>query len=215
MKYYAVRKGLVPGIYATWNECKANTNGYPGAEFKAFTSRKEAEEFIGLTEKTEGFALEPRITDTLTVSNNVPADPDTAVAYVDGSFDTISFRYSYGCYILYNGETYTLNGAGTDNSQEMVGMRNVAGEITGAMTAMRWCMEHDIKKVIIVHDYIGISAWADGSWEAKKENTRCYKTFCQNMRAKGLQISFRKVKGHTGDPGNEMADKLAKEALGL
>ena len=30
-KYYAVRKGRIPGIYRTWSECQKQVTGYPGA----------------------------------------------------------------------------------------------------------------------------------------------------------------------------------------
>lgn len=225
MKYYAVRRGRIPGVYMTWAECKANTDGYSGAEFKAFSNPDDAKAYVGgvIANITDEACL--NVKEFSACSNDSKTDlggmcdpdmdPDTAIAYVDGSFDVHSFRYSYGCFILCNGKTYTLNGVGTDNTPEMVNMRNVAGEITGAMTAMRWCMENGIKKVTIIHDYMGIAAWADGSWDAKKEATRCYKHFCQSMRAKGLQVVFCKVKGHSGDLGNEMADKLAKQVLGL
>lgn len=45
-KYYAVRHGRKPGIYATWAECKAQVDGFTGARYKSFLNKKEAEEFI-------------------------------------------------------------------------------------------------------------------------------------------------------------------------
>ena len=42
-KYYAVRVGKVPGIYLTWDDCKAMVDGYPGAKYKSFGSIAEAE----------------------------------------------------------------------------------------------------------------------------------------------------------------------------
>lgn len=30
-KYYAVRAGMRPGVYLTWDECQAQTTGYKGA----------------------------------------------------------------------------------------------------------------------------------------------------------------------------------------
>lgn len=49
-KIYAVKKGLVPGIYNSWDECKAQVNGYSGAEYKSFKINQisEAIEYIGL-----------------------------------------------------------------------------------------------------------------------------------------------------------------------
>ncbi|HZW69160.1 MAG TPA: ribonuclease H family protein [Pseudogracilibacillus sp.] len=43
-KYYVVWKGRNTGIYNSWNECKAETEGFPGALFKSFPTLKEAEE---------------------------------------------------------------------------------------------------------------------------------------------------------------------------
>lgn len=45
-KYYAVKKGKVPGIYFNWNDCKAMVDGYPGAVYKSFKAIEEAEKFI-------------------------------------------------------------------------------------------------------------------------------------------------------------------------
>ena len=35
-KYYAVKVGKTPGIYQTWDECKANVDGFSGALYKSF-----------------------------------------------------------------------------------------------------------------------------------------------------------------------------------
>jgi ribonuclease HI len=42
-KYYVVWEGSKPGIYDTWSECQAQTNGYPQAKFKAYQSEAEAQ----------------------------------------------------------------------------------------------------------------------------------------------------------------------------
>lgn len=45
-KYYAVKKGKVPGIYFNWNDCKAMVDGYQGAVYKSLKTIEEAEKFI-------------------------------------------------------------------------------------------------------------------------------------------------------------------------
>lgn len=45
--YYAVQSGRKPGVYNTWEECQANTNGYQGAKFKKFATKEEASAFSG------------------------------------------------------------------------------------------------------------------------------------------------------------------------
>ena len=41
-KYYVVWKGRNPGVYDSWEECKAQTDGFPGATFKSFKTLFEA-----------------------------------------------------------------------------------------------------------------------------------------------------------------------------
>lgn len=43
-KYYVVWKGLNPGIYDNWAECKMQVDGQDGAKYKSFESREEATE---------------------------------------------------------------------------------------------------------------------------------------------------------------------------
>ncbi len=42
-KYYVVWKGRQTGIFATWDECAAQVQGFAGGEYKSFESRDEAE----------------------------------------------------------------------------------------------------------------------------------------------------------------------------
>ncbi|OWR29576.1 ribonuclease H [Saccharibacillus sp. O23] len=42
-KFYVVWAGKQPGIYSTWADCKAQVDGFPGARYKSFESRSEAE----------------------------------------------------------------------------------------------------------------------------------------------------------------------------
>ena len=46
-KYYVVREGRCPGIYLTWPECKAQVEGYSGAEHKSFKLWQDAEDYLG------------------------------------------------------------------------------------------------------------------------------------------------------------------------
>jgi ribonuclease HI len=44
--YYAVAVGLKPGIYNTWNECKANIENVKNAVYKKFDNQNDAQLFI-------------------------------------------------------------------------------------------------------------------------------------------------------------------------
>ena len=83
-KYYAVKKGKTPGIYLTWNDCKAQTDGYSGAIYKSFQSAEETENFVRGTAAAAGGNGAENGEET------VQPDEDTAVAYVDGSYNVAS-----------------------------------------------------------------------------------------------------------------------------
>lgn len=44
--WYAVRRGRTPGLYQTWEECKAQVDRYSASDFRRFSSRQEAVDWI-------------------------------------------------------------------------------------------------------------------------------------------------------------------------
>ena len=194
-KYYAVRQGDTPGIYNTWDECKAQVIGYKNAEYKSFKTMEQAEEYLGNKKSTS---------DTKTENQR------TVLAYVDGSYSKEHHIYSYGCVILENDKNTSLKAVGTDAS--LTEMRNVAGELLGCMIAVQWGIDHGYEKIIIHYDYTGIEYWAKGEWKRNKKGTQDYKSFIDKA-SKFIDIEFIKIEAHTGDTYNEEADKLAKEAI--
>ncbi|MEO6130262.1 MAG: ribonuclease H family protein [Saprospiraceae bacterium] len=46
-KFYVVWHGQNPGIYSSWEKCQAEVKNFPGAIYKSFDSRIEAEEAYG------------------------------------------------------------------------------------------------------------------------------------------------------------------------
>ena len=140
-----------------------------------------------------------------------------ATAYVDGSYNTESKRFSYGI-VFFTGETdadgnpVELHFSKSFANPELAEMRNVAGEIMGAAQAMKYAKEMGIPSITIYHDYEGIAKWCTGEWKAKKVWTKKYKAFYDDI-SKDLDVEFVKVKGHSGDEYNELADNLARQAL--
>ena len=223
-KYYAVAKGKTPGIYLTWNDCKAQVDGFSGAVYKSFLTLQEAELFIekvngvDLIESFEQMELsdlektDVRNDNHAFGTENAVSTKDHLVAYVDGSYDHSQLRYAYGCVLVLSDKEITLNGS--DDHEDYVSMRNVAGEIMGSQQAVLWAVENGYKKITIYYDYEGIEKWANGIWKANKVGTQRYKAFVAEKRQE-IEIAFRKVAAHTGVKYNEMADQLAKAALGI
>lgn len=204
-KVYAVRQGRQCGIFYTWDECKRQVDSYPGAEYKSFKTIGDAKAYM---EKRGGYAK----TKVATEKKEVVVDDDTAVAYVDGSYSDDIKAFSCGAILFYLGKEIYFSKKFDD--PDMIEMRNVAGEILGAVSVMTYAMENGIKKLVIYYDYQGVEKWATGEWKANKLGTKAYKDFCEDAKGK-LDVSFVKVKGHSGDKYNDVADRLAKDALGI
>ncbi len=220
--FYAVRTGRSPGVYLTWDECKKQTIGFPGAVFKKFKTKEEAEAFISVQGGYDALnhQSEEHLPQFHTLSEIKPPDiirefegVDTeALAYVDGSFQAATKVYGYGGILMKRDGTFSIfQDSGTDPS--LTSMRNVAGEIHGAMAAVCAAREENLQSLTIFYDYMGIECWATGNWKANKDGTIKYCAFMQEMRAE-MDIRFRKVTAHTGVRFNELVDRLAKEAVG-
>lgn len=220
-KFYAVKQGRKTGMFLTWDDCKKQVMGYPGAIYKSFGIREEAEAYLGVTgaqtgqkngtvdatERTAG------ITRSVSSGNNKSENTENAVEiYVDGSYHAATKEFSYGMVVLVDGKEEKFSQKMTD--PELAQMRNVAGEIKGSEAAMQYALDHKIPSIIIYHDYQGIASWCNGDWKANKPGTIAYRDFYREASRK-IKIQFRKVKGHSNDKYNDMVDQLAKEALGI
>lgn len=196
-KFYAVKNGRHIGIYDNWEDCRAEVSGFSGAEYKSFPSYDEAVSYIG---------------GQISLFDEPLSDDNTAVAYVDGSYRADNCRFSCGIVIFHNGKELTFSESFSDT--DLASMRNVAGEIKGAQMAMSYCAENGIKNLDLYYDYEGIEKWCTGQWKTNKEGTIAYKRFYDRV-SPYVNVSFNKVKGHSGDKYNDMADRLAKDALGI
>lgn len=89
-KYYVVWKGRRTGIFTSWVECSASVAGFPGAQYRAFDSRRAAEAALrGSYAETRGRSASPRW--LFTASG--PALPSICVdAACDGSPGTLEYR---------------------------------------------------------------------------------------------------------------------------
>ena len=107
MSYYSVHKGIVPGIYLTWDDCKKNIDGFSGAIYKKFKNKQDAEYF-----QLHGRLKEKEII----VSDGINI-------YTDGSLFRLNDKcYSgYGVYIpsMNIRRSYILDDPKTNNRAEL------------------------------------------------------------------------------------------------
>lgn len=217
-KFYAVRQGRKTGMFLTWDECKKQVMGYPGAIYKSFATEAEAKEYLGIAAGDGASAVSGAEffagSGSMTAGGAHTGDQksDAVEIYVDGSYHAATKEFSYGMVVLIDGREEKFSQKMSD--PELAQMRNVAGEIKGSEAAMQYALDHKIPSIIIYHDYQGIASWCNGDWKANKAGTIAYRDFYRKAREK-VKIEFRKVKGHSNDKYNDMVDELAKEALGI
>lgn len=214
-KYYAVKKGKVKGVFDNWKDCKASVDGVTGAVYKGFGSLEEAKDFLGDYAPGEHALVEHALSEHAGTESQsekqVPADPSKVLVYVDGSYEHKIKKYSFGCvFILADGRVFTESGNG-DNPDSLK-LRNVTGEMLGAMFAVKFAMVNGFSEIEICYDYVGIEKWVIGSWKSKTELTIKYAQTMQEW-SRQIKINFTKVAAHTNIYYNEMADQLAKDAL--
>lgn len=201
-KFYAVRKGLQTGIFESWQECQAVTLGYSNAEYKSFSTREEAERYICGTDTESVVAV---------AKENYELNPTKVIAYVDGSYDDGLKKYSFGCIILTpSGDIVKESGNGENPAS--LAIRNVAGEMLGAMYAVKWAIANGYSEIELRYDYEGIEKWVQGEWRAKNELAQKYAAAMNDWK-KSIHISFLKIAAHSNNKYNDMADELAKSAL--
>lgn len=192
-KFYAIKRGRRTGVFRTWEECSKNVSGYPNAVYKSFSNINDAKNYLY---------------DNTGESNRLGVAELSA--YIDGSYDNNLKKYSYAVIMFHNGKR--MEYSRSESEEELVKLRNVAGELKAAMYVMEYALNNSIKSVDLFYDYIGIEMWATAKWKANHPFTIQYSSFSKKI-LDTVDIKFIKIKSHSGNKYNEEVDFLAKEAI--
>lgn len=188
-------------IVTTWAECLTYVKGVKGAKYKSFESRDDANSYLN-----EGNRMLKKS------DENYPKD--CLHAYVDGSYNSSDERYSYGVVCVTNNIVeYIESNAAKDTSEKNI--RQIAGELKGAIRAVEYAVRKKQNKIVLFHDYEGIAHHATGAWDRKEESSVEYYNNMQKLMNSGIEVIFVKVDSHTGDLFNELVDEKCKECLGI
>lgn len=197
-KFYAVKVGRIPGIYRTWQECKTQVLGFSGACYKSFPTKTAAEAFVTQYDS----------------KRQISQTSSTIEIYTDGSHQPSKKYVGYGAYCLYNGKEFKLSGECDIKDYEV---SNPTAEFLGFAAVLRTLEDgFDEAKTLAPYqfifkiDYEGVGRWMSGEWQTRKPYIKRIKEECDDLIAKlKLNYVIEHVKGHSGNYGNEQADKLA------
>ncbi|KAJ2782423.1 Ribonuclease H1 [Coemansia javaensis] len=187
--FYAVRRGRRPGVYGTWDECRAQTDGFAGAVFKRFASAAEAQAFVGGARQ---------------------------VVYTDGASSRNGQHGARAGVGVYFGEGDARNVseplAGprqTNQRAELAAVqRAVRAADPGVPLDIRTDSSYSIKSLTEWAPRWERNGWTTASG-APVQNQDLIRGTLADIRARDAPVSLTYVPGHSGVAGNEAADRLA------
>jgi len=209
--FYAIKRGTDPKtkktveniLLTSWAEAEAFIKGVKGAEYGGFVTKAEAEEYLSTK-------------DPLVNIKDDTLPEDFLQCYVDGSFNKDIPNYSFGLICVKDKKTvFWDNGAG--KNPNAISMQQIGGELLGAMNALLYAKKNGCKKIAIIHDYKGVCYHATGYWKRDNDFSEVYYQWMQKFFKDNpdIEVKFFKVDAHVGHDWNEIADGLAKIAVGI
>lgn len=196
-KFYAVKKGRETGLYSTWEECKAQVWGYQNALFRSFPSQAEA--YAWLDER-----------------ENI-LNPTACLIYTDGSHQREKDYLGIGAWCQWKDTEFEFSAKVTKDILESYGIpkdtevSNPTAEFLAFAEILKKFEGRTLKvPITFISDFVGVKNWMTGTWKASEFHIILILKRCREiMKTIKGEISFDWVKGHSGNNGNNNADRLA------
>jgi ribonuclease HI len=204
-KFYAVRRGHRTGIFTAWfgpDGAQVQVQGFAGAEYRGFASRREAEAFM------QGAAHGGKEAQT---------DPDDSIiVYTDGGALGNPGPGGYGVVIITpEAERREMSGGyrlTTNNRMELMGCIVALDNLDGSRPII---LHSDSRYMVDAINKNWVFNWKKRGWRKADgnpaKNQDLWKRLVAIIEAK--TVSFRWVKGHAGHQWNERCDQLAGQAM--
>ncbi|MCX7649818.1 MAG: ribonuclease H family protein [Flavobacteriales bacterium] len=156
--FYVVWKGRQTGVFTTWKEAENSVKGFPGALYKGYPSREEAEEAwkAGPPSKSRQKRLEKTPSKAVPTANS----PGLGIA-VDGACNMVTGAAEYRGVNLMDGQLLFHGGPFPHATNNIV-------EFLALVHALAYCQKHGFWDLPVYSDSQTALAWV----RKKKANTR-------------------------------------------
>lgn len=228
-KFYVIWVGREPGVYSDWPTAQKQVMKFPGAKYKSFPTKAEAEAAF-----SDGTANAGRSKSSVSQSssgsahrrnqgNNLSAPPikTDIVIYCDGGCDPNPGKAGSGVAVYQNDQLIQLwygiyNPNGTNNTAEL-------NALFYSLQLAQHAMKQGLSAQILCDSMYSIQCirdWAP-SWERNgwKKKTGEIKNLEIIKQAYSLYNEIKDktllshVKAHAGTEGNELADRMTMVAV--
>lgn len=237
-KFYAVAKGAFTGIFTDWDQASKAIKGQKGPKYKKFATREEAVQFIKEWGDAEAVAaLGEKVSDSESDDDSEEVDEDGERLEVEekpaakkkgkAALDIYTDGSS-----LKNGRAGATAGVGVffgigdprNISERLHGevQTNQRAELTAILRALQVVDAHEAVQIITDSQYsincatVWASSWEKNDWKTSQgenvKNQDLVKAIRQRVRERERasgKTTFKWVKGHSTDVGNQAADQLA------
>lgn len=230
MPFYAVRRGIVPGIYTTWDEAKAHVMRFRKPEYKKFDTREEAQAFMDAVVCVKGVGLkEEKINAERDSDSSANQLPTGAIpCFTDGSTIRNGSKNAKGGFAVVWPEAPRYNYA-----KHLCPCTNNLAELSAVEYALQFANEvidpSGLKPLAVYTDSTlvikSVSLWMDkwkkNNWKKSDGKTvlnlEVLKRIDELKSVNSRKLVFIHVKAHTSSTSweadnNRLADEMARNA---
>ncbi|WP_164985044.1 ribonuclease H family protein [Ammoniphilus sp. CFH 90114] len=223
--FYAVKVGREPGIFRKQKQALNQVRDFSRGEWCRFPTFEQAEQYLResvcnidydwlIRERNKKWYRkkvsfeELSFFDELALTQEYSNEEETIIAYTDGS--AYKDYAAYGVVIVKDQQViHQISGIKRIHNQKSM---SLIAEILAVEASVQYAIEQQKKKIAIFHDLSTLGLAAYGQVHINTILYRDYQQFITEA-LQHIDIHFVKVKGHSENPYNNLADQLAKDLI--
>lgn len=221
-KYYAVRKGKKTGIFTNWDETKAQVSGYPGAQYKSFKAKADAEAYLKDEEEKPSSDFKKGKTPLVHWTNEVVVYTDGGsrnTGNVQGGHVKASDKAAWAYRIEVDDTVIPGSGGefgATNNRMEIMALREALRKLISLnLTDREILIVMDSTYVLNAINKGWMTGWKRNGWKrssGKLLNKELWQEL-DRLLPQFSKLRYEWTKGHATNDGNIFVDELLNQTM--